>query len=144
MKEEIKKICEQINGKLVKYVETEETNTVIDAILLAPPGGTKVSVKPYGYTPKELADIYIKGGEKTRGRAISAQEKQICFDNVSSKHYCLSTFGIIDNDPEQLEVLRRIANLPEGSEFYYKEITLGYGNVLKNQIDYGNPSCPYA
>lgn len=125
MKNEIAELMKQINGERVVWVETDGAR--IDSILLAPPGGHKVTVKPYGYTTKELVaileDNYFRGYTE---------------DIVSRPSFCLTSYLVEKKDSER--VLTQLAELPENGEHDFTTI-LSRANSSDRSL--GNPSCPY-
>jgi hypothetical protein len=120
------KYLKKINGKEVTYIEG---GVEIPAILIWPPGGEQVSVKPFGIKADELADRFMVAfgaPPEERGRILS---------EVGDPSFCLSEFpvGIVDYDVT--DTLKKLAVIGDNGKFIYHEITHVDGMGL--------PTCPY-
>lgn len=122
---EMAELMKQINGKLVVYESSSNTEIHIDAILLAPPGGSQVSVKPYGYTPKEILDIYHKAGEAW-----------VRLSMLESPDFCFASSDTVESN---LKSIRAIAKLKQNTGVF-NIATLDRGHKVS---PFSSPSCPY-
>ena len=121
-KKRLSTLRKEINGKQVKYKEPFRSGLVMDAILLCPPGGEAVVIKPYGYTPKEV-----------RSRLNKHLHMNITLSRVSAPEFCLARHNVEESTRACLE---RIAKIPLGGTYNFKTVT---GRTSGG----GNPSCPY-
>ena len=116
----------EINGKQVIYVDPR---IKVDALLICPPGGSQISVKPYGYTPEELQSIYRKADWL---RSIK---------ELSDPKFCILSYRIDEGD-EADELLNWFADISgEGFTLNVKDVE---DISRKSQMHSGgSPSCPY-
>ena len=118
----LEELRKEINGKQIVWVDADEKDLKMDAILLCPPNGEKVSIKFIGYSPEEISDkfIHVQGYEHTT------------IEYASRPEYCIGTVRVVEEASAPLEVL---ADLPIGAELIFGKLHEGfYGN---------NASCPY-
>jgi len=124
MKSKLEKLREAINGKQIKYEESHYPDEIMfDAILLCPPGGDKVSVKPIGTTPEEI---------------LKAHEGRVGFqhfdlEHVSRKEFCFSTHGVHEAN---IEILSALAEIPQGGVY-------NFVSICGESPWSASPSCPY-
>lgn len=119
----IKTLMEKINGKEVEYIRHDsEASLRMDVLLICPPDGGTVSVKPYGYTPAQVADILEKGGIE----GYTARE-------TGDPSFCLATHP---TTPEFIETLKELAKIPVGGVYCFDFVTA-------NGSDGKAPYCPH-
>jgi hypothetical protein len=120
MDKEIERLQKGINGKVVKWSSPSEwEGLVLDAILLWPPDGQKVTLKPYGYKPRELSNLLGEFFDLER---------------VSHHSFCLSSLNVED---DTVKYIKRIADIPENGEYIAEKLYAEWGGTGDN------PSCPY-
>ncbi|MCK5020764.1 MAG: hypothetical protein KAS32_27330 [Candidatus Peribacteraceae bacterium] len=120
----LEELRKEINGKQVVWVDRDFPRMRIDAILICPPKGKEVSVKPYGYTPKQFSRKLIR----------KDGYRHCTIKYVSRPEYCISLHSICGKTRRMSEEL---ADIPIGGEYCFEEITVGL-------IAGDSPSCPYA
>jgi len=133
IKDNFKALRKEINGKQVVWVDGERE---IEVILLSPPKGDEIVVKPYGYTPEELLEIY--------------KDCSYDLETFADPKFCLASFETIDE--ENLEVAERINEISNGGTLDFLVITKGHEENSTSKpgeqdiidIITGNPSCPYS
>ena len=103
----------EINGKQVVYVQDA---LKMNALMISPPGGEGVSIKPYGYTPEETSKM-LRGS----GFDYSVGE-------VSKPEFCLLFCKLKEDVRCHLETM---ADMKSESK-----LSLGTRGIF-------NPSCPY-
>ena len=126
----LEELRKEINGKQVVWVEV---GIKMDALLIWPPGGGQISVKPYGYEPEEIADMLKKAG--FNGYDV---------EEVSKPEFCLSSART--DKPEIHGFLCRVADIQNEGVFdmdilvqgFEEKASTRHGNPLAI-----NPSCPY-
>jgi len=129
-KRTLDELRKEINGKQVVYVDG---NIKVDALMICPPEGEQVSVKPYGYEPERLLELIEKGGYE--GWTV---------EEISAPEFCFASYKIKGKDPKKMKVLERLANIPDGGTHCFEEIIKGSeehgpeGTILPS-----SPSCPY-
>jgi hypothetical protein len=124
---ELEQLQKEINGKRVVYRE-KGVAIALDAIILWPPKGEKVTVKPYGITPEEIRRVVIASG-------LVSEEDMISIEEISKPDFCFSAFKVGGQDWDG--VVRRFASIPEGGEYYFEAI------APPKYDTWGQPSCPY-
>lgn len=122
-KRTLEELQKEINGKQVKHVRTAEAELVMDALMIWPPGGEQVSIKPYGYIPEEVLAILIK-----------YDYTEITLEEVSMPEFCLASHNTKDNE----YALGKLADLPEGGDYAFYKIT-----GKRSEFEIGLPTCPY-
>lgn len=80
MNKEIKELQEDINGKEIVYVNGDGDE--FNAIMIFPPDGKSVAVKPYGYTDDELVSALESVGYDSPRDYMTRPE--FCFAIISS------------------------------------------------------------
>lgn len=112
----------EINGKQLKYREPFRSALKMDVLLICPPGGKSVVVKPYGHTPKEVRDMineHVHAG--------------FSLEKVSAPSFCIAKHDVCEATRATLEY---IAKIPQGGTYNFKTAT-GMTSGC------GEPSCPY-
>ena len=126
MDTELERLQKEINGKVVVYTSA---GVVLDAILLWPPKGEQVSVKPYGHSPEEIATIVAEAGH----RGFDAEY-------FSRPEFCLAA---LRTGGKTFNILAPvIAEIEEGSLYDSDEL----GRMVEKTnvgLDLTGPSCPY-
>ena len=130
MNEEIKRLQKEINGTVVNFSDGLENGvwSEVEALCLIPPNGSKLSIKPYGYTPEQL---------------VTLSKGQRSINHVSDSSFCFVT---ISNDEElyksqkvdMLLVFKTVASMVNNGEINLKEL-----QDLFNSQGNGSASCPY-
>ena len=124
MRRTVAELCKEINGKQVVWVRGDGHTFGVNAIIYAPPKGSSIVVKPYGYEPEDLLEIFNSNGWDTT------------LSQISRPTFCLSRYGVGDKDIA--EILRKLVEIPDGGE-------CNCDNVLKvSTSPGGGPICPYA
>lgn len=129
---EIAELMRRINGKQVVYVDDNIKGCAINAILLAPPGGEVVTVKPYGYTPQELLELITAIGYN--GYSL---------EKVTNVHFCLGEGNV---KRVNIKTLEAVANIEDGGEYHTSIIDPPKPKEERSVLDElfrTNPSCLY-
>jgi hypothetical protein len=126
MDKELERLQKEINGKVSLWV-SEDESFAIESIMIWPPDGDQVSVKPYGYDPEELYILLNLNGRK---------DSIISLEELRSPQFCLSDYPISCSKV----VLQNLANVKEGGTHNFNDIM---GNQFAGLFGTGNPSCPY-
>ena len=126
----IEELCKEINGKEIIHVSG---GLQIKALFLCPPKGEVVSVKPYGYSPEEVATLLESAGFG----GYTAED-------TNDPTFCLSTYRV---DEKGRNVLQRLADIPDNGVHEFNVIIKDFeaeasGREDKNPLA-PNPSCPY-
>lgn len=122
---EIEYLCKEINGKMCKWRHTSRNkdDILFDVIILALPEVGKVSIKPYGYTPEELFEMFSGVGY------ISST-----LETYKAPTFCLCTFEISE---KKIEYLWQLARIEESDITTFEDIV---GSSYKSLF---TPTCPY-
>jgi hypothetical protein len=121
---ELERLQKEINGKVVKWVNKSNPEIYIDAILLWPPGGEQISVKPYGIDV-EVYYMLLHHNEKHEYWSL---------DELSQPSDCLSSHKELTSK-HKLPMLRKIAAIKDEGVYIFEDVIPDTGG--------GNPSCPY-
>lgn len=121
----LEELRKEINGKQVVYADAE-MNVRFDALLICPPDGEQVSVKPYGYSPQEILQRYHDAGENW-----------VELGAVSAKEFCFLSARAREKNREALE---KLADLKDGAIVQLSTLT---DDDPVSRILGGQPSCPY-
>lgn len=122
-------LCKETNGKVIRWkLPSTEPEQIVDAILLVDIQKNKVSVKPYGYTPQELYDVFIAGG----------WIDDILLERINDPIFCLATFPI-NAAAIAVTALTKLASLRPGTTTSFTEIAEYYIMVAVT-----DPVCPYS
>lgn len=126
----------KLNGRRVKFTDKDARSNwnKVDALILCPPGGKKISFKPYGYTPAELSIL----SEAANGLEWY-QRPEYCFGTMSLEEEKFEKYG-------GKIVLHRsldyILEIPEGGEMDFDEM-IASGNAKDLGGVGGGASCPH-
>ena len=120
--DEIKELMRQINGKEVVFTVDIFPKLRLPAILLAPPDGPLVTVKPL-CTPEAI----IKECKK------HAQGWSITLQRASKPEYCFASHITSESN---ISILQELAELSVGSDYSFAAVT-------NNAFSASRPSCPY-
>jgi hypothetical protein len=130
MDKELERLQKEINGAEVTFYDIRPDNgrlwNGLDAVLLFPPDGDTVTVKPYGYTPEQLLE-YSDG----RHSLQDIEDPTFCFSSVQ-----LKACQFLPISEEQ--VLSQLSKMALREEF-------DLGSVMRHfkQTDTGHAYCPY-
>ena len=128
MDKEMERLQKEINGKVVVYWDST-SNIKLNAILLWPPNGGQVSVKPYGHSPEEILAAVDNAG--IEGWVIEDFKKpEFCFAalQLGGKVFDILAPMIAQIEEEGIYDTQRFADVVE------KE---------NKGLDLTGPSCPY-
>lgn len=130
--EEIKELMKQINGTEVVYQDEEEDIVGFKAIILAPPGGSHVTVKPLEDSPEEVLEKF---------HAIGA--KNLTLEMVKKPTFCYLELPITSAE-SNMQTLKNIATLKTGDVCEATTIIhQSESDKLIGAFTSKKPSCPY-
>ena len=120
----LKELRKEINGKQVVYVK-DSCNIRFDALLICPPNGEQVSVKPYGYEPEEIVAAYHEGGWGW-----------VELETVKAKEFCFAACNVVE---KVRHILEKLADMPDKGVVDWGKVTGDSTTSLFGD----QPSCPY-
>jgi hypothetical protein len=142
MKQEIKDLLKQINGKEVVWIDPTGfyKGIRVKCIILAHPDKPKVSIKPYGYTPIGLFRKLKQYCPTLKGTV----------EDVARETFCLSTVGLRDpflgldiTDSIKVKMaLEYLVEVPDKGELDWDALNRAVNDGEKRETG-RSPSCPY-
>ena len=126
LNEEVERLKSELNGRTCVYRGDDDVWDGADCIILCPPDGAILSVKPFGYTPEELLE-YCNGNRS--------------LDHVSQREFCFASIKMFLATPEQnIEILTTILNMVNNENKYDLGILM---DKFAPDNKTGHSECPY-
>jgi hypothetical protein len=125
---ELERLQKEINGKVVVYFDSE-TGIKLSAIMLWPPDGGQVSVKPYGHSPKELLAAVENAG-------IDGWD----IEDFKKPEFCFASLRV---GGDVFDILAPMMAQIEEEGIYDTEKFASAVAKENKGIDFVGPSCPY-
>lgn len=117
----MEELQKEINGKLVVWCSGMLDDLTLEGILIWPPNGDSLSLKPYGYDPEEL---YLNFHMHRDDSLAHINESRWTLEYFYRAEFCFASVKMMSSGtPDKRQFINAVAELSSGDIFKLSDLT---------------------